>query len=228
MNRILIVTLAAALFCSGCSVTKQARSVEKSGYLGDDIYALVQEGKGGESLLIYRNEQVNPTKYTSVMIDKVSYINPKDASKDELADLQKLATNFAIFLKEELGKDYRIVTTPGPGTVRYSVAITSADDSNRLFEVTSLIPPYGMAISLAKDFITGKPTAVGEISMEIKAVDAETGELLGAAVDRRVGGKTLSGMMDTWDDANNAMRYWAKRVRYVNCLGSKRPSCEKP
>jgi hypothetical protein len=228
MNRILIVTLAAALICSGCSVTKQARSVEKSGYLGDDIYALVQEGKGGESLLIYRNEQVNPTKYTSVMIDKVSYINPKDASKDELADLQKLATNFAIFLKEELGKDYRIVTTPGPGTVRYSVAITSADDSNRLFEVTSLIPPYGMAISLAKDFITGKPTAVGEISMEIKAVDAETGELLGAAVDRRVGGKTLSGMMDTWDDANNAMCYWAKRVRYVNCLGSKRPSCEKP
>ena len=228
MKRILLVTVAAALLCSGCSVTKQARSVEKSGYLGDDIYALVKEGKGGESLLIYKNEQVNPKKYTKIMIEKVSYLVPKDASEAELVDLKKLATNFTIFLKEELGKDYSIVNKPGPGTVRYSIAITSADDSNRLFEVLSLIPPYGLGISIAKDFITGKPTAVGEISMEIKAVDAETGELLGAAVDRRVGGKNFSGMMDTWDDANQAMRYWAKRVRYVNCLGSGRPNCERP
>lgn len=228
MKRILLVTLAAALLCSGCSVTKQARSVEKSGYLGDDIYALVKEGKGGEALLLYKNDQIQPQKYTRIMIDKVSYITPKDASRDELADLKKLATNFTIFMEEELGKDYTIVTEPGPGTVRYSVAITSADDSNRLFEVTSMIPPYGMALSLAKDFITGKPSAVGEISMEIKAVDAGTGELLGAAVDRRVGGKSFSGMMDTWDDANQAMRYWAKRVRYVNCLGSGRSNCVKP
>lgn len=42
------------------------------------------------------------------------------------------------------------------------------------------------------------------------------------------GGKNFSGMMDTWDDANQAMRYWAKRVRYVNCLGSGRSACEKP
>ena len=228
MKSLLLITMAAVLFCSGCSVTKQARSVDKSGYLGDDIYAIVKEGKGGESLLIYKNDQVNPKKYTSIMIDMVSYIAPKDASKDELTDLQKLATNFTIFMKEELGKDYKIVTSPESGTVRYSIAITSADDSNRLFEVLSLIPPYGLGISIAKDFITGKPTAVGEISMEIKAVDAETGELLGAAVDRRVGGKNFSGMMDTWDDANQAMRYWAKRVRYVNCLGSGRSNCEKP
>ena len=141
MKKIMLVSIAAALLCSGCSVTKQARSVEKSGYLGDDIYALVKEGKGGESLLIYKNEQVNPKKYTKIMIEKVSYIVPKDASEAELADLKKLATNFTIFMEEELGKDYSIVNKPGPGTVRYSIAITSADDSNRLFEVLSLIPP---------------------------------------------------------------------------------------
>lgn len=228
MKKMMLAVLVAGLLSSGCSVTKQARSVEKSGYLGDDIYALVQKGQGDEALLIYRNEQVTPKKYTSVMLDKVSYLTPKNASKEDLADLQKLATNFTIFFTEELGKDYRVVTAPEPGTVRYSIAITSADDSNRFFEITSLIPPYGMAISLAKDFVTGKPSAVGEISMEIKAIDAETGELLGAAVDRRVGGKNLSGIMDTWDDANQAMRYWAKRVRYVNCLGSGRDNCVKP
>ena len=48
MKKILLVSIAAALLCSGCSVTKQARSVEKSGYLGDDIYVLVKEGKGGD------------------------------------------------------------------------------------------------------------------------------------------------------------------------------------
>ncbi len=224
----ILLCFVALLLSTSCSVSKQARSVEKSGYLGEEVNALMKEGQEGEALFIYKVKAVSPKQYTKVMIDKVSFLKPKNASKDEIADLQKLATNFTIFLKEELGKDYQIVANPGPGTVRYNIAITSASDSNRLFEVMSLIPPYGLGISLAKDFITGKPTAVGEITMEIKAVDAETGKLLGAAVDRRVGGKTLSGMMDTWDDANHAMRYWAQRVRYVNCLGRGKSNCEEP
>lgn len=188
----------------------------------------MKKGTGDEGLLIYRNEQVDPKKYTKIMIDSVGVPKPKDASKEEIADLQKLANNFYLYLAEELGKDQPVVTTTGPGTVRYSVAITGADDSNRLMELLSLIPPYGLGISIVKDFATGKPSAVGEISMELKATDAVTGELLGAAVDRRVGGKTFSGMMDTWDDANHAMQYWAKRVRYVNCVGRGEATCEKP
>ncbi len=214
-------------FAAGCAASKQARSVEFSGFLGKEVYDKLQKGEDG-ALLVYKNEKVEPRKYSKILIDSIKMYQPENVSEDETNDLKKLGKNFLSYLEEELGSDYAIVSAPEPGTVRYMVAITSAKSSNRVFEVMSLIPPYGIAVSVGKDFITGKPTGVGEISMEIKATDAMTAELLGAAVDRRVGGKSFSGIYDTWDDADAATRYWAKRLRYVNCQGSGRTNCEKP
>lgn len=214
--------------CSGCASSKRAKSVEYSGFLGDEVYARLQKGKDDQALLVYRNEEVDPTKYSKIMIDSVSFYTPGNASPEELADLKHLSNNFYQYLKEELEKDTPIVTISEPGTVRYQVAITSAEGSNHLLEMMSFIPPYGLGLSLGKNFITGKPTGVGDISMEIKATDAQTGELLGAAVDRRVGEKNLSGIGDTWDDADDAMRFWAKRLRYVNCMNAGKTNCVKP
>lgn len=227
-KRLIGIFLGVLLLAGGCAVSKQARRVTPSGYLGEDVYARMTAGKDDQSLLLYRKANVDPGVYSRVMIEQVAIFKPKGVSQEELADLQKLAGNFYQYLREELGKDYQIVDTPGPGTVLYRVAITAASDSNRFFEVMSLVPPYGLGMSVAQDFITGKPSGVGEISMEMKASDALSGELLGAAMDRRVGGKHLSSMFATWDDADHAMRYWAKRVRYVNCQGKGAQQCEKP
>ena len=42
---------------------------------------------------------------------------------------------------------------------------------------------------------SGKQSGVGEITGEFKVTDAMTGELLGAALDRRVGGKDVKGVL---------------------------------
>ena len=44
--------------------------------------------------------------------------------------------------------------------------------------VTSVIP-IGMAVSTTSEFITGKPSFVGEATVEVKVTDARTGQLLG-------------------------------------------------
>lgn len=228
MKNVLYFQLILILLCGGCTVAKQAKTVDVSGFLGKDVYAKLQKGKEDQALLFYRNETIDSKKYSKVLIDPVRIYTPKDASADQVADQNRLANNFYRYLHNELKQDTRIVTAPEPGTVRYQVAITSAEESNRFLETMSFLPPYGLGISVGKDFITGKPTGVGEITMEIKAVDAITGELLGAAVDRRVGGKEFAGMGDTWDDANKAMQYWAKRLRYVNCQHAGRAHCIQP
>ena len=192
------------------------------------MYSKLQKGKEDQALMFYRNEKIDPKKYSKVLIDPVLIYTPKDASSDEMADQKHLTNNFFRYLNNELKQDTPIVTKPEPGTVRYQIAITSAEESNRFLETMSFFPPYGLGISVGKDFITGKPTGVGEITLEIKAVDALTGELLGAALDRRVGGKEFAGIGDTWDDANNAMQYWAKRLRYVNCQNAGRTNCMQP
>ena len=69
---------------------------------------------------------------------------------------------------------------------------------------------------------------MGEISAEIKITDAMTGMLLAAAMDKRVGGKDPKGIVDTWYNADQALLYWAKQVRYVMCNQRGGSNCVKP
>ena len=73
------------------------------------------------------------------------------------------------------------------------MAILEAEASSPVRNVVSSVVPIGIGISAISGAATGKQTGVGEISAEFKVTDALTGELLGAAVDRRVGGKDSGG-----------------------------------
>ena len=41
-------------------------------------------------------------------------------------------------------------------------------------------------------------------------------------------GKDMGGMYDSWHNADAALKYWAKRMRFVLCTGSGRKDCVKP
>jgi hypothetical protein len=220
------VSIVVASLFGGCASSKQARSVEGKGFLVD--YSMLQKGKDDQALLRYQNPKANIAGYTKVMLDPVLIAKPAKATQEQMADLQKLATNFYVYLSTELGKDYTMVSTPEPGTLRVQAAITGAEKSNAVSNTLSSVLPIGIGVSLAKDFATGKPVGVGEATAEMKVTDASTGELLGAAVDRRVGGKNPNGIIDTWADANAATEYWAKRLRYVLCVERNGIECEKP
>ena len=63
----------------------------------------------------------------------------------------------------------------------------------------------------------GKPGFVGEVSVEAKITDAQSGELLLAAVDRRAGTKSLRGSTNSWNDVEQAYQYWADKARWRLC-----------
>ena len=69
---------------------------------------------------------------------------------------------------------------------------------------------------MASSVATGKPAFVGEASMEAKLTDGATGRVLGAAVDTRVGGKTIKNM-DDWADVKNAIDFWANLLATRLC-----------
>jgi len=63
---------------------------------------------------------------------------------------------------------------------------------------------------------------VKNTSVEGKITDSSTRELFFAAVDRRVGGRTLDGSMDSWDDVQQAFTYWAEQLnKKLGELGKK-------
>lgn len=217
-----------SLLLGGCMTTKQARSMEPQGVLFNP--AMLTAGESGQSLYRYQNPNINLKDYRTVMIVPVKFYKPENASAEELADLQKLANNFNQLLFNELSKDYSIVLAPEPGVLKIETAITEAGKSRPGMDFISTVLPIGLGVSILKDFATGKPTSVGEMNVELKVTDATTGEMVAAAADSRVGGKSLmkGNMFSSWNDANNAMEYWAKKLRYALCTNRGDSGCEKP
>lgn len=222
----ILVFAAVSLAVAGCQTTKQARDVDNKGYLVNPD--MLTKGEGDQALYRYQKPNANLQSYGKIMIEPVKFFKPAKATPEEVADIQKLASNFNQYLYQEVSKDYKVVTLPEPGVLKVETAILSADTSSPTMDFISTVLPIGLGVSLIKDFATGKPLNVGEISGEMKLTDAATGELLVAAADKRVGGKSFSGMFTSWGDANSAMEYWAKKLRYGLCMERGGTSCEKP
>ena len=80
----LALAVLGSLLVTGCAQTRQARSVEKSGFLKD--YSQLREGKGDEAELTYVNESADFSKYKKVHLDHVTLW-----AKGDDSDLAKLS-----------------------------------------------------------------------------------------------------------------------------------------
>ncbi len=225
-----------ALSVAGCAATKQARTVEPSGFL-QDLYPQMREGKGDEARLVYRNSNVDWTTkatYKKMILDPVMIWRGKDSKMlgVDPKDAQAIADAFYSIMYEELAKDYEMVKEPGPKTFRMQAALTDAEQSRPALDVLSSVPaPYNVMFmaSTIKTLSTGKPLFKGEASIEGKVMDADTGEVLAAAVDRRVGGRFLnSEVFDSWNDVHGALKYWAQLTRFRLCQMRKQTDCVPP
>lgn len=237
VRRLMVIVLVVAV--AGCAPTKQARTVEKLGFL-KDLYPRMTEGneEQGESLLVYKNPRaalIPKGTYTKILLDPVLiYRGPGSKMEGVPQDqAQVIADTFYALIYQELSKDYEIVSKPGPNTLRIQVAMTHLEESWPTLDVISAVPaPLNVlaAGSLLKTLSTGKPAFTGEAVIEAKVTDAQTGEVLRAGVDRRVGKKKLSSeSFNSWADVYDALKYWAENGRYQLCKArGVRPDCPKP
>lgn len=172
---------------------------------------MLQPGREGEALLVYRNPQADFSRYKMIYIDPVVVWDTGEAKAPQ-EDLDRLAEELRSHVVWELNQVYVVVPKLVPGALRLEMALTEAVPSNVGMDVvTTLIPPARL-FSDAKGLATGTQAFVGRAGVEGRILDTETGELLFAAVDRRVGKNTLDGSMDSWNDVKQAFRYWAMRL----------------
>jgi hypothetical protein len=93
------------------------------------------------------------------------------------------------------------------------IAVLDAQPASTVRRLLASASPVGVGMSLARYVATGKPTAVGEITIEILMTDSTTGSVLGAGIDRRVGTQNVREAIDVWHTANDALAKWATRLR---------------
>jgi hypothetical protein len=190
--------------------------------------AILEKGTDGQALYRYVNPKADIKSYSKILIDPVIISKSADMDADEAENYQKLVNNAFVLLNDQLKNDYSIVKSPEPGAMRVQMAILAASSASKVRSVTSTLLPIGIAINLVKYGATGKPSAVGDITVELKITDAATGELLGAAVDQRVGGMNIAGAWDSWRTADDALAYWAKQTRFILCQKRGGAACVKP
>lgn len=213
--RWMILTIALAML-AGCAgqnpvgeATTKVGNVKKSGFLED--YSILSKGGKEEATLVYWNSKAKFASYSKVIVDPVTvWLGAGSGLKKvSVKERQQLANEFHSAIVTQLKKDYKIVKTPGPGTMRVRVALTDAKASSPTMDtISTYIPQARLIQSVAS---VGSETAgfVGEASAEAEVRDTQTGVLLAAGVDRRAGTKSLGdSTFDSWGDVREAFKKW--------------------
>ena len=237
MRQMLGAILALMFVVAGCAATQEAKSVEKSGFLGD--YSMLKEGERStfrqgvenQALLVYKNPAADWRKYKKIWLDPVTvWMSQKDSQLKEVSveDRQRLAALLWSNLDEQLRKDYVMTSQAGPDVMRVQVAITEAGESNAVLDTVTSVIPQTRLLSGMVSLGRGVSLFTGSSSVEMKVTDTEKGTLLLAAVDRRGGTKSLMGVTNSWNDVEQAYRFWAEKSRYRLCQWRGGMECVEP
>lgn len=214
------------IFISGCGA-KQHRRVEHSGFLGD--YSQMKEGENNEALYVYINPKSDCRKYTNVLIEPVTFWDPKN--ENDLHELDKKDKNMLASmawgtLYDAMRKgNFGVVFKPGPEVLRVKAAITEAEEAYVIPANIMAFAPYLWEATTLWGIGVGKWPFLGELAWEIEITDSMTGERLLAKVDKVVG--TLFSNMDPaaeWEDVRQGFDLWrdryGKRMQSCRLTGS--------
>ncbi|KII76175.1 DUF3313 domain-containing protein [Vibrio renipiscarius] len=149
-------------------------------------------------------------QYDSVVIDQIVVLSEEDRLSK--AETQELADYFVSQITQKVKPYKPVVDQPTGQSLRLSIALSNVETPNPILAVTSSVLPFGLAISTLSKVTTGEHTNVGSASVELLVSDAKNNKPLFAAIDRQTGNKDFSTMIDSLDDAKDAMDYWVDRL----------------
>lgn len=206
-----VICLGVLLLSGGCASTKQASGITTSSFLGDDVKKL-KPGAENQLALRYVNPSAHWVKYNKILLEPVTFWGG-DTTAVPTKDQQVIVNYFYTSLKEQFSQYFTIVTEPGPGVMRMQVAVTDVQTATPLLRTISVIVPQAHAVSTLKALATGSYPFVGKVQAEGKVTDSETGELLGAAVDKRIGTDAIqAGFQWKLGDAEHVIDTWVERL----------------
>ena len=232
--KILVGVLGMVMGIGGCVQTHQVKDQDiKTGFLVHS-YPLLQPGKEGEGNLVYMNPKAKWKNYNKIMLDAVSVWFGEDSQASDTGvvppdDVRALANSFYKKLSEHLSKDYTIVQSSGPDVMRLSVALTDIEHGMPLLDSISTValsPIY--ALDMDRKVASSTHLFVGHANVEARLVDSISGELLGAGIDQRAGGRKLGKGTGFWRDVENVFDYWAAKIRWRLCKQRGGKDCQAP
>ena len=166
--------LLALLLSAGCAETRHAMSVDKSGFLGDELYAKMTPGDESKlevALKWVDTSEVEKGHYKKIILDPiVLYRQPEHLGGGNSNENTQMLINY-FYNKMYLGlsKHFELVDQPGPGTMRIQLALTDYEQSWVALDMISTVVPQLRAVAELKGMATDKPTFVGGVQAEAES-----------------------------------------------------------
>ena len=206
---------------SSCTSTLYAGNVQPSDFLGK-YHSLLQSGQDDKILRVYKNPRTNWSAYNKIMLKPIT-LEERFLSKlgiQQRRELYRLIGSFEDMLSMKLSNNYEMVEKPTAEAMLIQVAITDAEDFQTEPAFLSKALSQLEAVSTIWTMEGGKPPFVGEITAELKIHDAQTGELLAVAADRRTGGQKLfdNNVINSWSDVKHSLEFWTDLAAYRLCV----------
>jgi hypothetical protein len=218
MNKITFAGMLAVLVCaalaSGCA-SKTVQKDEYSGYLGNG-YSQLKEAKDpkGDLVLRYISPDLNPGKYSALMLDPLVYHPvPKPTEQVSAETLREIGQYLNRTLRSKFAEKVRVVDQPGPGVARLSIAFTAVRGQDESLSAYQYIP-VAFVITMGARAVEGQAQQA-KLLCESLVVDSVSGERLAMQVRsgtgeslKNVAGKgrvltleAVKPLIDLWIDA---------------------------
>ena len=224
-----IFIILTVMLLGACATTKEGEVLGHTGFLRAP--QLLAAGKPGQAQQVYIKPDVDWASYDKVLLDPVTLWGGKESQFKGVtpAEAQKMADYFFSLIHTALAKDYQMVTSPEPHTLRVTVAIIKLKEEDVAMETVSTVIPQARLLTSLANAGSKSPAFVGQASIQANIVDAETNVLLAEGADARVGGYTLSSVsLNSWTDVENIMKFWVTRTTYNLCNARKGTDCVAP
>jgi hypothetical protein len=180
----LMLASAVGMMLGGCS---SAPALTRSGFLSD--YSALKDVD--ECQRVYTSSRLR--EYRSFMVDPVEVRWHEDVDSEEIAAYCRRAMTSAL---EDHG--LTVTSTPGPGTARIRIAVTSISEATWWKKVH---PASNLA-----------GAGRGGAAMESEVVDSMTGEQLGAVVQSGAGNRFKAFNFSTGSDVKSTIDAWARET----------------
>jgi hypothetical protein len=190
-----------------------------SGFLSN--YKQLDAGYGtADAVSAYVKPGVDFKRYDSVMIDPVTTVVAASGISAQVKD--QLAAYLSGSLRSQTPSTLRVVTSPGPTTIRVRTALTDViEGSETGLAVTTV--HAGPSATLSGKLGSAELAAfISKVSFEGEILDSVTGERLSALSDHRIGAKREASASTSWEAVRSAANQGAVRLwkRFSDARGN--------
>jgi len=185
-----------AVLCFTSVAAMAAEEPKPSGYLGPEVYAMLEEVDIREGTRVKRwiGPKLSFANYKKVLIEPVIlYPEPQPGPQVSEETLDKVITYLTEKLSDKIGTVFTLASEPGPDVVRIQAAITGVEVSTEGMKAYEVLPVAAVWGGLKA--MTGNRSREVRVFLEVKFSDSESGEMVGAVV-RQIEGEKLKGTRD--------------------------------